>query len=329
MKSPKKTKASPSTEFPRQSKPTNKASESRKPEFQKQPNPPNGSDQSRKPRMLLIGDSITNSLDTRVIAQASDSNITKVKAYSAVYDDVANEAKQAARYPQNNYSDIAQHELGKAQFDILLLQAGSVDITNLKTRGNPTEHFDYFNQQTVQSAKNTFSVAVDALNTHPSLQKVVICKQIPRYDTAETDPLQLKSALSHIFNNTLVDQWMKSPLKDKIYVGTHNIDCSGGIREARYRCTKSGRYDGVHLYGTTGPKAYTNSVINILKSADIISEDFPPCQQFQYQNRKNRTFSNKSRATHCNTLAQDKDIRHHNASSVPTCNRFNAFSGNF
>jgi hypothetical protein len=168
-----------------------------------QSNSPKNVSQSRKPSMILIGDSITNSLDTKVIAQASDSTIKKVKAYSSVHDEDSNIAKQAARYPQHNYTDVAQIELGKKQFDILLLQAGSVDITNLNTKSNPTEHFDYFNQQTVLSAKNLFSVAVNALSTHHSLQKVVIFKQIPRYDTTHADPLQLKPALSQIFNNTL------------------------------------------------------------------------------------------------------------------------------
>ena len=105
-----------------------------------------------------------------------------------------------------------------------------------------------------------FKVAENSLESHTTLQKVVILNQIPRYDTKNADPLQIKAALSQIYNNKLKDLWMNSPLKSKIYVGSHTIDCSGGIREARYRCTQSGRYDGVHLYGPSGIKAYTNSV---------------------------------------------------------------------
>jgi hypothetical protein len=123
---------------------------------------------------------------------------------------------------------------------------------------------------------------------------------------------------------------MKSPLKNKIFVGTHNIECSGGIREARYRCTKSGKYDGVHLYGTTGTKAYTNSVMNILKAAGFIPVECPPCPQFQYQNRKyEEKNSSQSRAKQCFNHVQDKDIRPKNVFTIPTQNRFNTFSGNF
>ena len=109
-------------------------------------------------------------------------------------------------------------------------------------------------------------------------------------------------------------------------MGTHNFDFSGGIREARYRCTKSGRYDGVHLYGTTGSKAYTNSVIAILKAAGIIPDEFPPCAQFQYQKGKSGRFSKWSGATHCDNEIQDKDIRQRNQFTVPTQNRFNFFN---
>ena len=282
-----------------------------------------------KLNVLLIGDSITNSLDTRVIAQAAVAKITKTKAYSSVRDEVDNSAKQAARFPDQNFADVAQRELGKKHFDIMMLQAGSVDILNLKTQSCQTEYFDYFRQETVKSAENLFNVAVKSLNSQPSLQKVIIFKQIPRYDTLQADPLQLKAALSEIYNNTLADMWMKCPIKDRIFVGTHNIECKGAIREARYKCTKSGRFDGVHLYGSTGTKTYTNSVLNILRNADIIPADCPPCPQFQYQQKNARNGASRP----CFNWIQDKDIRNQNSYSVPTQNRFsNVFnrpSGNF
>ena len=70
-----------------------------------------------------------------------------------------------------------------------------------------------------------------------------------------------------------------------------NIDCNGAIRESRYRHTKSGRYDGIHLYGSSGLKTYTLSVLNILRAANITSseDDFhQSCAQFKYQSRQKR-----------------------------------------
>ena len=106
-----------------------------------------------------------------------------------------------------------------------------------------------------------------------SVSQVIIMKQTPRYDPLETDPLSLKSALSHIFSNTMMEQWMSSSMKERIFVGSHNIDCSGAIQSARYRHTKTGRFDGLHFYGSSGDKFYTKSVLNILRSASLIPSD--------------------------------------------------------
>ena len=110
-------------------------------------------------------------------------------------------------------------------------------------------------------------------------------------------------------------------MKEKIFVGSHEmIACTGGIREARYRCTQSGRFDGVHLYGPSGMKTYTNSVMQILKKADLISTDCPPCPQFQYQNRR----SGVSQARPCYSWVQDRDIRRQNSRPSSGQNRFSS-----
>ena len=114
-------------------------------------------------------------------------------------------------------------------------------------------------------------------------------KHIPRYDPKSVDPLAIKPALSQLFNNTLAEQWINSPLKERIFVGTHNIDCTGAIQAARYKHTKSGRFDGIHLYGSSGGKAYTKSMLNILRSAGMVSPDFDfhlSCAQSKYQQQK-------------------------------------------
>ena len=99
-------------------------------------------------------------------------------------------------------------------------------------------------------------------------------QQTPGYDTTEADPSSIKPVLSQLFNNSVTELWMTSQLKDKIFVGNHTIDCTGSIREARYRNTKTGRYDGIHLFGSSGKKAYTNSVMNSLKQAGIVNPEF-------------------------------------------------------
>ena len=62
--------------------------------------------------------------------------IVAVKAYSSVDDDAKNFAKHAAKFPEKNFTDVVPAELQKGDFDALILQAGSVDITNLSHHQN-------------------------------------------------------------------------------------------------------------------------------------------------------------------------------------------------
>ena len=129
------------------------------------------------------------------------------------------------------------------KFKTLLLQAGSVDVTNLNTKENPEKYMEYYRQVAIMSATNLFQAGTNALEANKDLRKVIIMKQIPRYDPMDVDPLSLKASLSLLFNNTLTSLWMESPLKERLFIGNHNIECNGAIREARYRHTKSGRFD--------------------------------------------------------------------------------------
>ena len=71
--------------------------------------------------------------------------------------------------------------------------------------------------------------------------------------------------------------WNSSSIKDRILIGKHGLDCGGDQIAARYRDSWSGRYDGVHMYGTHGKDAYTRSVLDIMKAAlPIISLFLPP-----------------------------------------------------
>ena len=155
-------------------------------------------------------------------------------------------------------------------------------------------------------------------------------KQIPRYDRVDLDPLSVKQALSQIFNGTLTDLWIKSPVKDRIFVGNHTIECSGGIRESRYRNIQTGAFDGVHLYGSSGRKAYTRSVLNILKQAGLVSSDFDhlSCAQTQYQSRQRGFNKNKAWPWDRN-VRNVRNTRVNNMRfEVPVQNRFAGFSDN-
>ena len=143
-----------------------------------------------------------------MISEATKSKIVTAKAYSAAHDEVSNAAKQAAFYPNKNFLHVVPTEAAKDNFEHIIIQAGSVDISNLKTDRNPEQYLDYYKQETVNSARNIFNSGVTALERQPSIKSIIFMKHTPRYDPLDIDPLSLKPALSKLFNNTMTELWI-------------------------------------------------------------------------------------------------------------------------
>jgi hypothetical protein len=157
---------------------------------------------------------------------------------------------------------------------------------------------------------------------------MIILKHIPRYDLLSSSPPGLKASLSKLFNETLDQLLFSSAFKDRVMIGNHNLDCSGGVLQARYRNIQSQQFDGIHMYGPSGQKAYTASVINILSSAQLVQVNPPKyyeeydhqsCKQTRYQAKMKmktrRPVQNKS-----NTA--DSYLGNSTQYTVPTSNRF-------
>ena len=191
-----------------------------------------------------------------------------------IHETIDDKGKHAPRFPKKNFKDIIEKELDKELADVLIVQAGSVDITNLKTDGCYAENSEYFKQQTVVSANNLFTAVVNAAAKHPELKKIIIMKQIPRYDVLASTIPGLKPFLSNLFNETL-DQLWSSCFKERLSIGNHTLDCSGGVRLARYKDIQSARFDGVHMHGPSAEKSYTESVMKIISSAQLV-KNIPP-----------------------------------------------------
>ena len=214
---------------------------------------------------------------------------------------------------------MTKHAIKGGSFNHLLLAAPTVDITNLNTKGvKASDNIDGFKQKIEMSCQTMMKVAHDALKDNPHLEKIM--HHAPRYDTQIVDPVGLKPNLANFANNYLLELWLESPLKDKIFIGSHNLDCTGEIRMKRYRDDKSKRYDGVHLYGSAGKEANTESVLNILLSSFQAQtypqagvsgdDDHRRCPQTKYK-KQQRTYS---------SVVKEK-------SNIQTQNRFSPLSG--
>ena len=142
-------------------------------------------------KTLFIGDSISSVVDLDALKEATETEIKHIKAYSSVFDTVSNGAKRPAIFPHKNFTDVIPAALKQDTFKNMIVQCGSVDITNLQTKHDVEKKFDFFHQQTVMSAKNLFFACEDALKNNPGIEQIVVMKQIPRYDRADTDPLSI------------------------------------------------------------------------------------------------------------------------------------------
>ena len=194
----------------------------------------NSNSQPETPSVLFIGDSISANIDLDLLARATKAEFCQAKAYSSVKDTLSSVWKNAAKFPNSNFTEKVPAELQKGTFQLMVLQAPSVEITNLNTHINPSKYIKLFEQHTDLSAKNFFSVVENSLKIQPTLNKVIVLKLIPCHDPPSVDPLGLKSNLSKMFNEKLDELCMNSPFKSKVFVGSHNIDCTGAIRESRY-----------------------------------------------------------------------------------------------
>ena len=165
------------------------------------------------------------------------------------------------------------------------------------------------------------NVAKRSLQDNPSLSKVVIMEHPPRFDSVNMDPISLKPNLVRLANATLGQCWLNSAFKDKIIIGRHSLESSGvgATHVARYQNSKTGRCDGVHLYGPTGWVDYTNSVKTIMLIASPTSNSAKDNSGFGTSQPKNH-----------NNCEQAKYQRKQYHPPVQTKNRFNVLNqGNF
>ena len=144
----------------------------------------------------------------------------------------------------------------------------------------------------------------------------------PRFDG-------FRSQLALIANSALKQLHINSSSRNMIVIGQHSLESSGGglSHQARYEDDRTGRYDGVHLYGRTGARDYTDSVDTMLLLAlsDTRAElgsmvgDHTDCEQAQYQWRQVMKRTN----TQTDRYEQKNKGSHLTPQNVPTQNRFN------
>ena len=70
--------------------------------------------EEENPKVLFVGDSISSCVNLRELENVLDKPVISAKAYSSVYDEEQNTAKQATRFPRANYKDVISAQLCKS-----------------------------------------------------------------------------------------------------------------------------------------------------------------------------------------------------------------------
>ena len=136
----------------------------------------------QKSKLLWVSDSITSNVDFAFISRQTNCDIKAVKAYN-----IAPDACDFL-FPNKNFLDVVDNVLNSSSYKTLVMGGGSVDITNLNTLDNPDNSITEHREKIIIAAQKMFCIAESAFHTYPSLEKVIILKNTPRFDLSSKDP---------------------------------------------------------------------------------------------------------------------------------------------
>ena len=193
------------------------------------------------------GDSIAHKCDFEKVSRVTGTKIVPKKAYASVKDD-------KSLFPDKNFRDVVSNQLNKEHFDILMVHAPSVDITNLKKLQRQNNW--YLEQKASNSSYELVKTVEHAVKNHPNIKTAVIIERAPRQDDMER--------LSQVANKELHRFVNFSQYKDKIKVVSHSLKTVGEQPHLVYGSPDTHyNYDGFHFRGILGKQVFTESIINV------------------------------------------------------------------
>ena len=171
-------------------------------------------------------DSIGDNVITKELERITKTKIRKRKAYGAIQS-------SRQRFPNANFTDVVPREMAEHRPDVLVMQRDSVTLTDMPTEATEL----YAKQQMLLVSYNMFAAATTALASNPDCQQALILEAVPRYDGKE----ELNKYGNKMLHQAKAESTDKN--KDRISIGVHNLECEGGVREARYGDSRNGPVD--------------------------------------------------------------------------------------
>ena len=107
--------------------------------------------------------SITNNLDKGICERSVEQNIDVYTAYTV-------DADIDAKYREKNFMRIVPEKLQKKKYDTLVLQGGSIEVTNLNTREElKDKNFPAWRKKIEESSIKMFELAEKSILENPGL----------------------------------------------------------------------------------------------------------------------------------------------------------------
>ena len=207
---------------------------------------------------LLIGDSHIKSVSNRILERACKGenlrNPARTKpSEGSAYTTTKYTAK--AKYPESNLEDRVPDLLREKSYDYMITLTPSNNITNMKDIENHTQY-----QLAEETATETLGVVEKALKDSNTLKDVMIVELPPRVDSKKLQHLTEYS------NFVLREAVRKSSLNHRITIAS--LDSLWDYSEQEiYGHPDSSRYDGIHMRGKQGSKAYTRCIEEAVRSS--------------------------------------------------------------
>ena len=271
---------------------------------------------NHKKKVAWIGTSISKVLDKEKFEKDLNVELSVTRAYCIKEEDDAENKKE-------NFEAVVPEEIRKEKPDILILQTGNIEITNIEVNkaliDNDISIEEYkrsWFEKVEQDSKHLFEIAQNALKIDKNLQKVVILKRLPRQDRSSADFFGIKSELSN-YANAIYDQlWIKMGSPKNIIILELELEGSKFYQNLIYGSPSSQNYDGVHLNGEGAVRQFTYQTIKQLKlklfgiyqtklkpskrtqPQLVLDNDHTNCPQALYKRRNYKSYTYQSQSPH-------------------------------
>ena len=141
-------------------------------------------------------------------------------------------AEEKARFKDKNLESVVQNVLKTVPTDVLILQTGSIEITDIDvnhalmdSKTDIGEYKEKWFSKVENDSKNLYDVAEEACKHNPKL-KAIIVKRLPRFDRSSNDLLSIKAQLSNYAYSVFDQIWLRKGKPSSINIVEFQLNAS-------------------------------------------------------------------------------------------------------